>query len=474
MARGKDTNPQPIVMNEALLHVIQKDLPAFLQQLNEKHQAHRPVGMLEKTDIAYLETLQGNRRQQQEQISLYLILAYSNYAIDELRMAIHYFEQAFTLSDDYFPQGALLAKAYLDALHTVAAQAGDLSLLSNGLEWAEKFEFIKFNTHKELAAIYYQVKDYHTAAALWKQHLQNVPDCVTTSQLLIKTLSDQHRYEAAIAVFKHAPASVQQVSFLQLLVGHCYKETGEYAEAEKLYKAAMSAPYNDQCLPMCALAELYAESLTDYRLAHTWYQQAVDQKGSSYDLLYAKISYLRFLVDQGETSTALSLLLFMEQQLNSNYLRLSPRDLNRVARCLYKLNTRLDQATKFSRRAVELEPHVTDYVHTLVAILIRIREWDEVTPHVRHWLKFSDDEMVKASWSDYSLLFQDTIMQGQQATMEALLYDKTSDCWRAIRCALYKTSEDGETAIIPNDIYPVADQLYKQFIFRDMPRIFPE
>jgi tetratricopeptide (TPR) repeat protein len=460
-------------MNEALLNVIQKDLPAFLQQLDEKRSAPRPEGMLQKKDIAYLETLQGNRREQQEQISLYLILAYSNYAIGEQRMAIHYFEQAFTLSDDYFPQGAVLAKAYLDALHTVVAQTGDLSLLSNGLEWAEKFEFITLNTHKELAAIYYQAKDYDTAASLWTQHLQQVPDCVTTCHLLIKTLSDLRRYEAAVAIFKHAPSSVQQVASLQLLAGHCYKETGEYAEAEKLYKAAMAAPYSAKCQPMCALAELYAESLTDHHIAHTWYQQAVDQKGSSYDLLHAKISYLCFLVNQRQTTAALSLLLFMEQQLNYNYLRLSARDLNRVAWCLYILNTRLDQAAKFSRRAVEQNPHVMDHVHTLVAILIRIREWNEVTPHVRHWLKFSDDEVVKASWSDYSLLFQDTIMQDQQATMEALLYDQTSDCWRAIRCALYKTSEYGETVVIPDDIYPIADQLYKQFIFRDMPRIFP-
>ncbi|MEZ2440798.1 hypothetical protein AB6805_03705 [Chitinophaga sp. RCC_12] len=461
-------------MKEASLQVILKNLPAFLQRLNKKHKAPRPAGMLEKTDIAYLEAVQGNQRQQQEQISFYLILAYSHYALGEPRMAVHYFERAFTLSDDYFPQGDILAKVYLDALHAVAAQTGNLSLLNNGLEWAEKFEFSAFNVQKELAAIYYLAKDYHTAAVLWSQHLQNVPDCVTTCHHLVKVLSDQRRYEAAIAVFKHAPASVQQVSFLQLLVGHCYKETGEYAEAEKLYKAAMSAPGSDQCQPMCALAELYAESLTDYQLAHTWYQQAVDQKGSSYDLLQAKISYLRFLVDQGETSIAVSLLLFMEQQLNYNYLRLPARDLNRVAWCLYLLNTRMDLAAKFARRAVDLDPHVMDHVHSLVAILIRLREWEKVTPHVRHWLKFSDDETVKASWNDYSLVFQDTIMQDQQATMEALLYDKTSHCWRAIRCALYKTSEYGETVAIPDDIYPVADQLYKQFIFRDMPRIFPE
>lgn len=457
-------------MNETLLNVIQKDLPAFLQQLDKKR-IPRPEHTLEKTDIAYLETLQDNNWQRKEQISLYLVLAYSNYDIGEPRVAIHYFEQAFILSDDYFPQGAMLAKAYLEALHTVVAQTGDVSLLSNGLEWAEKFEFITFNVHKELAAIYYQAKDYDIAAALWIQHLQNDPYCVSTSQVLINTLYELHRYEAAVAVYKHAPAAVQEVTFLQLLAGHCYTATGEYAEAEKLYKAAMAAPYSPKCLPMCALAALYTD--IDHNVAHAWYRQAVMEKGSSYDMLHTKISYLDFLVDQGATGDALSLLLFMEQQLNYNYLRLTAPDLNRVAWCLYLLNTRLDVALKFSRRAVQQAPHDRDYAHTLVALMVRLREWEAVAPHMERWLELSDDDTVKSSWQYYSLVFQDAITQDQQAALGELLSGQDSDCWRAIRCALYKTSEFGEMIEIPEDIYPVAEQLYKQFVFRDMPRIFP-
>lgn len=455
-------------MNETLLNVIQKDLPAFLQQLDKKRIPH-----LERTDIAYLETLQGNRWQRQEQVSLYLVLAYSNCEIGEPRMAVHYFEQAFILSDDYLPQGALLAKVYLEALHTVVAQTGDISLLSNGLEWAEKFEFITLNVHKELAAIYYQAKDYDTAVALWAQHLQNDPYCVTTSRVLMNALLDMHRYETAIAVYKHAPAAVQQVSFLQLLAGHCYKATGEYAEAEKLYKAAMAAPYSPKCLPMCALAALYTESNTDHNIAHSWYRQAVEEKGSSYDMLYTKICYLCFLAGQGHTGDALSLLQFMEQQLNFNYLRLTPHDLNRVAWHLYQLNTRLDLALQFSRRAVEQAPYAREYAHTLVAVMARLREWEAIPQYVERWLKLSDDETVKSAWSDYSLVFQEAIMQDQQATLGALLTEQDSECWRAIRCALYKTSEFGEMVEIPADIYPVAEQLYKQFIFRDMARVFP-
>ena len=459
-------------MNETLLNVIQKDLPAFLQQL-EKKRILRPETTLERTDIAYLETLQGNSWQQQEQVSLYLVLAYSNCEIGEPRLAIHYFEQAFILSDDYFPQGALLAKAYLEALHTVVAQTGDISLLSNGLEWAEKFEFITFNVHRELAAIYHQAKDDDTAVALWTQHLQNDPHCVTTSQVLMNILLGMHRYEGAIAVYKHAPAAVQQVCFLQLLAGHCYKATGEYAEAEQLYKAAMAAPYSPKCQAMCALADLYAESDTDHRLAHNWYRQAVEEKGSSYDMLHTKISYLRFLVDKGATGDALSLLLFMEQQLNYNYPHLTAQDLNRVAWCLYLLNTRLDLALKFSRRAVEQAPYDRDYAHTLVALMARLREWEAIPPYVERWLELSDDDIVKSAWNDYSLVFQEAIMQDQQVTLGILLTGQDSACWRAIRCALYKTSEFGEMVEIPEDIYPVAEQLYKQFIFRDMPRIFP-
>ncbi|HWV66219.1 hypothetical protein [Chitinophaga sp.] len=459
-------------MNETLLNVIQKDLPAFLQQLDKKRISH-PENVLERTDIAYLETLQGNNYPRREQVSLYLLLAYSHCEISEPRMAIHYFEQAFILSDDYFPRGAMLAKAYLEALHTVVAQTGDVSLLSNGLEWAEKFEFITFNVHRELAAIYYQAKDYDTAAALWTQHLQNDPHCVSTSHVLISTLLDLCRYEAAITVYKNAPSAVQEVSFLQLLAGHCYKETGEYAEAEKLYKAAMAASYNPRCLPVCALAALYAESNTDHSIAHTWYRQAVEEKGSSYDMLYTKICYLGFLVDEGETGDALSLLLFMEQQLHYNYPRLTAYDLNRVAWCLYLLNTRLDLALKFSRRAVEQAPYARDYVHTLVALMVRLREWEAVTPRVERWLELSDDDIVKTLWNHYSLVFQDAIIQDQQVALGILLTGQDSECWRAIRCALYKTSEFGEMVEIPEDIYPVAEQLYKQFIFRDMPRIFP-
>lgn len=361
-------------MNNRVTKVAQKELRALLQQLKGAGNAR---DVLKKEHLAYLENLKGNTLSGRQQVGLYFLLAYGYAGLKEQRMAVHYFDLAFALSDGYFPQPALLTKVYLEALQTVVAQTGDHSLVGNCREWSDRFNFGAYGGYPDLAAIYYHGKDYETAVTLWQQHLEAAPASVNTWHLLIHTLFHHlRRYETAIATYKRAAASVQQVPFLQLLAGHCYKATGEYAEAATLYKAAISAVHPTNVLPMLLLAELYAKYLNDDAAAVQWYRKAIDEKGSSQELLQAKVSYLCFLVDRQQHVEAISLLLVMEQQLNYNYERLTPEVLNRVAWCLYILNTRWDLAEQFSLRAVELDPHSLDNAGTLVAILIRLKKWE--------------------------------------------------------------------------------------------------
>ncbi|SEW53938.1 tetratricopeptide repeat protein [Chitinophaga arvensicola] len=459
-------------MTERLKNKDPKDLPVLLRQLKD---ADSTPDFLTKEDLIYLEMLKSTPLKKKEQAGVYFLLGYGYTRIKEQRLAVHYFDLAFTLADDYFPQPKILTKAYLQVLHGVVSQTSEVALVNHCREWSERFNFPVQDAFADLAAVYYLVKDYDAAATLWGQQLEKAPGCVNTCHLLIDTLYHHlQRYEAAISIYKRVPESVRQVPFIQLLAGHCYKATGAYGAAEQLYKAAISATHPVNTLPMLALAELYADSLADDPAADQWYQRATEEKGSSYELLQAKISYLCFLVARQRHTAAVSLLLFMEQQLNDNFNYLPAAVLNRVAWRLYVLNTRLDLAEQFARRATTLDANDAGYAFTLLAILICLKKWEELAPYVARWLKLSEDAVIKRDWPHYSLVFREVIAQERQTDFDVLLNDQLSDCWLMIRYALYKTTTEGMRLQIPMNIYDQVESIYQQFICPDVPVIFPE
>lgn len=426
-------------------------------------------------DIVFLEHFPIGNWKPLEKVHLYFVLGYAYAQKVDYRMAVYYFDLAFTLSDDFFPQPDVLGKAYLDALNGVLAHVDDPVSLGNCLQWIDKFDFRLYDLSAGLAGIYHHAKQYELAVECCRESLAAAPEDVTTWHRLLRTLSaDLSDHEEAIAVYCRAPESIRQVPFLQLLIGRCYEEIEDYQQAEQCYGMVLDHAYDLSCEAYRLLAELYAERKKDAANAYFYYDHGMEEKGSGYTMLQLRVSYLSFLMEDQQPDEALSLLLSMDQLLHYHHLSMTPYMLNTVAWNLYLLNTRLDLAEKLAHRAVKLDPHIVYPVHTLAVILVRLKKWREATLYLRDWLQMVPGDLEKEEWKEYLLLFRDIVLQERQSEAEALLAAKGSPFWLAIRWAIYKTTPDGEKAVIPNDIAQVAQQVYLQLTGKAPADDFPE
>ncbi|MGF6928265.1 tetratricopeptide (TPR) repeat protein [Chitinophaga sp. W2I13] len=429
---------------------------------------------LKWVDLCFLESLYIAEWYPMERAILYFVLAYGYYVIKDSRMALYYFDMAFAVSDNFLPEVELLAKAYLDVVLAVLPIADSLMMLNNCLQWIDKFNLSSSGLYRELAMVYHHAKEYEKAVSLWKKYLELEPTHVTTYEELITTLTFRMgEHEAAITVFKEAPVSIRDRPLLKLLISGCYQRLKNYTQAVKYYRMVIDHDYDAKGAVYCLLAELYVNNLNDPDLAEDCFVMAIREKGSNYETLCCKLSYLQFLMDTDQPEKATSLVLLMEQLLNEGYHRLSADVLNNAAWHLYLLNLKLDLAEKISSRAVELEDNPELYVHTLSCILVRRNKWIEAKRHILKWVAYTNDDVVKDRWDDYLPLFRDAVIANKQTMVERLLKEENSRLWIIIRYALLKTTIKGRASVIPESIISQVEVVYQQLISKESPGEFP-
>ncbi|HWV66220.1 hypothetical protein, partial [Chitinophaga sp.] len=447
---------------------------AFTAFLDNKCFTNLAALHLTSGDLRFLESLDTSNWSPTERVLLYFVLAYSYSDIKDSRMALYYFDMAFAVSDDFFPEMELLTKFYLDAvLETVHTNDSPL-ILNNCLQWIDKFNFVSSGCYRELAMVYYKATEYEIAVSLWKKHLELEPAHVTTYEMLIETLSSRlQQPQSAIAVFREAPANVSGRPPLQFLIGNCYKALKNYTQAARHYQMATDHAYDAKGIIYGVLAELYASKLNDAHLADTCFIRAIQEGGSNYELLCIHLSYLSFLMENNQPGKAVSLVPATGLLLNSYYHRLPGNVLNEMAWYLYVLDLELDLAEKMSRRAIELEYDLALSVHTLSCILARMNKWKEAKPYILKWLANTEDNTVKERWDEYVLLFRDAVIWHKQELIERLIKNKVSIFWLIIRYALLKTTAKALSVKFTGAIASRVEAVYQQLITKEPPGDFP-
>lgn len=428
----------------------------------------------EYKELLFLESQSVAGWQPYEKAYLYLLLAYHYSERKEYSIGLHYFDLAFPLLDVHLPQAGILENAYLDAVAAVFISPIGRSQMNTCMEWIRKFTFNAACMHKGIAKTLYMAEEYESAVIFWGLQLEESPDDLQVRGLLIKTLSFHlGRHKEAIEIFNTAPESAKKISAIYLQAASAHWKLKQYKHVERIYKQALQGKHVSKCNIHRLLGELYSQKLDNFRSARKHFIAALAEKGTTVDLLTANASYLELLTYTKKNAEAISLISPIEELINRTYSRMSIDRLNGIAWNLYKLNHRLDLAERLSMQSVEPEGDKVHAYHTLASILVRRGKCDRAQFYMSKWLDYTQDSLIKSYWNNYSMMFQDLIVQHKQAVAEEWLKEEDSSLWLMIRWALRKST--GKPQIIPlsEDLLPLAQIVYAQLVGKEVPNQFP-
>jgi hypothetical protein len=141
-------------------------------------------------------------------------------------------------------------------------------------------------------------------------------------------------------------------------------------------------------------------------------------------------------------------------------------ELNSIAWKMHQIGVGPEAAERLASASLELKSSNPFAAHTLAAILIRERKWEQAWPVLKIWLAHVPESVVEWRWHEYYLpLFQEAVRAGHAGVVAELLKETDRDeLWLPLYQALLAagSNQTGAIAALPEEHQERAASLYRE------------